>query len=145
MSTELEKKLRTRSTAPERRLWRLLYPLRTGDFHFRKQEQIGPFYVDFVCHHANLIIELDGETHYVQGAQERDVARDAFLRAEGYTILRFTNDDVMHNAEGVFRVISDQLADRPKRRVRGLPPPGLPHEGGGEEAASPLQISTSRA
>ena len=134
MSTELEKKLRTRSTAPERRLWRLLYPLRTGDFHFRKQEQIGPFYVDFACHHANLIIELDGETHYVQGAQERDVVRDAFLRGHGYTLLRFTNDELMQNTEGVYRVILETLRDRPKRRARGLPPPGLPHKGGGEES-----------
>lgn len=135
MSTDLEKKLRANSTAPERRMWRLLYPLRTGEFHFRKQEQIGPFYVDFVCHHANLIIEVDGETHYVDGAPERDAKRDAFVRAEGYSILRFTNDDVMHNAEGVFRVVTEALAGRPTR------PPRRPHE----DAASPPFHSSSRA
>jgi very-short-patch-repair endonuclease len=137
VSTELEKKLRARSTGPERRLWRLIYPLRTGDYHFRKQEQIGPYYVDFVCHHANLIIEVDGETHYLAGAQRRDAERDAFLRGEGYRVLRFTNDEVIQNPDGVYRVISEELNDRPKRRARGLPPPGLPHKGGGEETASP--------
>ncbi|MBK8086049.1 MAG: endonuclease domain-containing protein [Devosia sp.] len=145
MNTEVEKKLRANSTAPERKLWRLIYPLRTGDYHFRKQEQIGPYYVDFVCHHANLIVELDGETHYVAGAQDRDEQRDAFLRGEGYSVLRFTNLDVMSNPDGVYRVISEQLAGRPKRRTRGLPPPGLPHQGGGEEAALPPLDSTNRA
>jgi hypothetical protein len=49
MNSTIEKKLHAQSTAPERRLWRLLHPLRTGGYHFRKQEQIGPFYVDFAC------------------------------------------------------------------------------------------------
>ncbi|KQW77550.1 hypothetical protein ASC89_20490 [Devosia sp. Root413D1] len=136
MSTELEKKLRANSTPPERRMWRLLYPFRTGEFHFRKQEQIGPFYVDFVCHHAKLIIEVDGETHYAEGAPERDARRDAFLRGEGYSVLRFTNDDVMHNPEGVHTRLAAVLATKPTRSPRRLPP-GLPHEGGGEDAASP--------
>jgi very-short-patch-repair endonuclease len=144
VSAELEKKLRARSSAPERRMWRLLYPLRTGDYHFRKQEQIGPFYVDFVCHHAGVIIELDGETHYVEGAQERDAKRDEFLRGEGYIVLRFANHELMHNADGVYRTIAETLSERPKRRVRGLPPPGLPHEGGGEETASPSLQTTNR-
>jgi very-short-patch-repair endonuclease len=137
MSTELEKRLRSRSSASERKLWRLLYPLRTGDYHFRKQEQVGPFYVDFACHHANLIIEVDGESHYVDGAQEHDARRTAFLNGEGYTVLRFTNDEVGQNPDGVLSVIVATLADRPKRRERGLPPPGLPHKGGGAVAALP--------
>jgi very-short-patch-repair endonuclease len=137
VSTQVEKKLRANSTTPERRMWRLLYPLRTGDYHFRKQEQIGPYYADFACHHAKVIIEIDGETHYVEGAPQRDARRDAFLRSEGYTVLRFTNDDVTDNPEGVYRAIEEVLRDRPKRRARGLPPPGLPHKGGGEETASP--------
>ncbi len=135
--TDLEKRLRANSTAPERRMWRLLYPLRTGEFHFRKQEQIGPFYVDFACHHASLIIEVDGETHYVDGAPERDAKRDAFLRAEGYSVLRFTNDDVMHNAEGVFRTITEKLAGRPTRPPRRL-------ASGDEEAASRQIIQTQQ-
>jgi len=115
MSTAVEKNLRANSTPPERRMWRLLYPFRTGGFHFRKQEQIGPFYVDFACHHAGLVIEVDGETHYVDGAQQRDARRDAFLRGEGYTVLRFTNDDVMHHPEGVHTLVAAALADRPQR------------------------------
>jgi len=128
MSTELEKKLRANSTPPERRMWRLLYPFRTGEFHFRKQEQIGPFYVDFACHHAGLVIEVDGETHYVEGAQQRDARRDAFLRGEGYTVLRFTNDDVMHNPEGVHTLIATALADRPQRLRSSSHPESSSHE-----------------
>jgi very-short-patch-repair endonuclease len=137
VSTDLERKLRANSTAPERRMWRLLYPLRTGEFHFRKQERIGPFYVDFACHHASLIIEVDGETHYVDGAPERDEKRDAFLRGEGYRVLRFTNDDVMHNADGAFRVVTEALAGRPTRPPRRL-------ASGHEEAASPQTIQTQQ-
>ncbi len=76
------------SSASERKPGDCSIRCRTGDYHFRKQEQIGPFYVDFVCHHANLIIEVDGESHYAEGAQERDAMRDAFLAGEGYTMLR---------------------------------------------------------
>ena len=128
MSTDLEKKLRANSTPPERRMWRLLYPFRTGGFHFRKQEQIGPFYVDFACHHAGLVIEVDGETHYVEGAQQRDARRDAFLRGEGYTVLRFTNDDVMHNPEGVHTLVATALADTPQRLRSSSHPEPSSHE-----------------
>jgi very-short-patch-repair endonuclease len=124
----------------------LLHPFRTGGYHFRKQEQIGPFYVDFACHHARLVIEVDGDTHFTDAGLEDDARRDEFLRHEGYTVLRFTNDEVMHNDEGVYTVIAGVLAERPKgRRTRGLldqngprrPLPGPPHEGEGEGAASP--------
>ena len=124
-------------------MWRLLHPLRSGGYHFRKQEQIGPFYVDFVCHRAKLVIEVDGDTHFTDAGLEADAFRDAFLRHEGYTVLRFTNDEVMREEDGVYAVVAEALASTPPKLRRrsanddpGRPPPGLPHEGGGEVAAA---------
>ena len=142
MSSKREKALRADPTVPERRMWRLLHPFRTDGFHFRKQEQIGPFYVDFACHHARLVIEVDGDTHFTDAGQEDDARRDEFLRYEGYTVLRFTNDEVMRNEDGVFTLVAAALEGRPRGRRAGRPPPGLPHEGGGEEAAAPPIVTT---
>ena len=143
MSTRREKELRANSTGPERRMWRLLHPFRTAGHHFRRQEQIGPYYVDFACHAARLVIEVDGETH--GHSLEADALRDEFLRYEGYTVLRFANDDVLQNEDGVFAVLSSALAGKPPTRSPRRPPPGLPHEGGGEDAAPPPSPSTIRA
>jgi len=118
-------------------MWRLLHPFRTNGYHFRRQEQIGPFYVDFACHHARVVIEVDGDTHFTEAGIEADARRDAFLDHEGYTVLRFTNSEVMQNQEGVFSVIAAVLAERPKGRRARRPLPGPPHEGEGEAAALP--------
>ena len=61
--------------------------------------QVGNFFVDFLCRERRLIVEIDGFSHDVQ--PERDVWRDRLLREAGYSIVHFTNDDVMGNAEGV--------------------------------------------
>ena len=62
-------------------MWLLLHPFRTGGYHFRKQVAVGPYVADFVCHHARLVIEVDGEQH---GKTERaDAARDSYLHARG--------------------------------------------------------------
>ena len=142
MSTRREKELRATSTAPERRMWRLLHPFRTAGHHFRRQEQIGPYYVDFACHAARLVIEVDGDSH--AHSEEADALRDEFLRYEAYRVLRFANDDVMGNPDGVFALVSAALDGKSPTRKPRRPPPGLPHEGGGEEAASPSHISTIR-
>ena len=106
MSTELKRKLRSNSTAAERAFWRLLYPFRTGGFHFRKQVQVGSYYVDFACIRAQLVVEIDGDTHGSELTQANDETRDAYLRARGFAVLRFSNDDVLKNPDGVFDVVS---------------------------------------
>jgi len=142
MSSRREKELRSNPTGPERRMWRLLHPFRSSGYHFRRQEQIGPYYVDFACHSARLVIEVDGDTHTY--TQEADALRDEFLRHEGFGVLRVANDDVMGNPDGVFALVSSALEGKaPTRRPR-RPPPDLPHEGGGEETASP-SFQTIRA
>jgi very-short-patch-repair endonuclease len=118
-------------------MWRLLYPFRTGGYHFRKQEQIGPYYADFACHHAHVVIEVDGDTHGTASGEEHDRRRDEFQSMEGYSVLRFTNDDLMNNPDGVYEVISKTLEGRPRNLRSRRPLPGPPHKGEGEEAASP--------
>ena len=110
MDTSGVRKLRSNSTQAERRLWRLLFPLRAGGFHFRKQAPIGPYVADFACHHAKLVIEVDGDTHGTVAGLSHDGRRGAFLRAEGYKVLRFSNRDVTGNSEGVLTVIMQSLA-----------------------------------
>ncbi len=100
-------------------MWRLLYPFRTDGFHFRKQSAIGPFVADFACHHARVVIELDGWTHGTEDELRRDGRRDEFLRGEGYTVMRFSNGEVLENPEGVFVAISEALRDRPRSRRGG--------------------------
>jgi len=104
--------LRSTSTDAEKRLWRLLYTFRTSGYHFRKQSQVGDYFPDFVCHHAQLIIEVDGGQHYADAGLAHDATRDAFLRSRGYDVLRFSNLDVLTNPDGVFDIIAQSLEGR---------------------------------
>ena len=120
---------RRQSTAPERRLWRLLFPFRTAGFHFRKQMQVGSYVVDFACLHAGLIIELDGDTHGSELASSNDAARDDYLHGRGFQVLRLTNDDVLTNPEGTYTVIADALSARRTGHRTAPPSPTLPARG----------------
>jgi len=138
MSITQAQTLRAIPTTPEKALWRLLYPFRTSGFHFRKQAPIGPYYADIACHHAFLVIELDGDTHHTDQAKRHDATRDAFLKAEGYTVLRFSNADMMTNPEGVFDTIARTLEGRPQsHRSNRTPSPTLPTRGRVQSSADP--------
>ena len=104
--------LRKNPTPAEVRFWNLIGPLRTHGYHFRKQVPLGAFVVDFACHHAKVVIEIDGDTHYRDKAIQKDRERDAALSRHGYKVLRFTNDDVMSNPEGVYDTLVCVLAER---------------------------------
>ncbi len=106
MSIARAKSLRHNQTGPERALWRLLWQFREDGWHFRRQQPIGPYYADFACMHAKLVIEVDGETHV---SPERDAARDEYMRGRGIHVLRFTNDDVLTNESGVYEVVAGVL------------------------------------
>ena len=93
--------LRRLPTPAEVRFWRLIEPIRR-EWHFRKQAAMGQYVVDFISHKARLIVEIDGDTHFVSDGLKRDQRRDTFLASEGYRVLHFTNDDVMMNPEGVY-------------------------------------------
>ena len=99
-------RLRNNLTEAEKKLW---YFIRNKQLSvkFRRQQPIGKYIVDFISFDCVLIIELDGGQHGAQ--QAYDEVRDAFLRQEGFTVLRFWNNDVMENIEEVLQMISNKL------------------------------------
>jgi very-short-patch-repair endonuclease len=97
-----QRRLRRNSTDAEMRIWLALRDRRLGGFKFVRQETIGPYIADFACRDRKLIVELDGGQH---SENNRDRMRDAFLAAEGYKVLRYWNNDVMTNRDGVLAVI----------------------------------------
>jgi very-short-patch-repair endonuclease len=95
-------------TEPERRLWHALRAKRLNGAKFRRQVVIDRYIADFACRIPSmLIVEVDGETH--SGRERQDAARTAFLEGQGYRVLRFTNDDVMSNLDGVLIMIASAL------------------------------------
>jgi primosomal protein N' (replication factor Y) len=88
--------LRREPTEAEALLWRLLRA-RAVAMKFRRQHPVPPFVVDFACVAARVVVELDGGQH----GRPRDAARDAALAARGWTMLRYWNNDVLANPEGV--------------------------------------------
>jgi very-short-patch-repair endonuclease len=112
MANERARELRANQTDAERKLWRSLRLLKTEGFHFRRQVPIDSFIVDFACLSARLVIEIDGGQHNMTPGRLGDEARDAHLRRRGFTIVRFWNNDVMANPEGVIEMVRRELARR---------------------------------
>jgi len=122
------KHLRRAMTRAEILLWRYLKAHHLDGLAFRRQAPMGKYVVDFVCHSARIIVELDGETHDFDERQQHDAVRDAWLASRGYHVLRFTNEDVLSNLEGVLTVIGEAAT----ARARSAPPSlSLPRMGGG--------------
>ena len=94
--------LRAVLTDAERKLWHRLRDRRLNGAKFVRQAPIGPYFADFVCRESKLIIELDGSQH-IDSAH--DATRDAFLVSQGYSVLRFWNDDVLRAIESVCETI----------------------------------------
>ncbi len=111
------RKLRNNSTDTERFLWRHLRNSQLEGIKFRRQQPIESYIVDFVSFDKRIVIELDGGQH-VENV-EYDDQRDACLRANGFIVLRFWNNDVIKNTEGVLEVIRQQC-------LQQLPPPPDP-------------------
>ena len=130
MSTHLRRKLRANSTISERAFWRLIHPLRTDGYHFRKQVELGTYYVDFACLHAGLMVEIDGDTHGQAPVRVNDETRDEYLQGRGFQVLRFANADVLNNPEGVYHVVCQALDGRASNRRAGPPPQPSPRGGG---------------
>lgn len=103
------RQLRRDMTDAERRLWWNLRRLRIGKGHFRRQATVGPYFADFAHLQAKLIIELDGSGHISRSSIVNDSARTRYLAEHGYRVLRFWNNDVLSNTEGVMTVILDAL------------------------------------
>jgi len=97
------KELRREMTAAEQILWGSLRTNRLDGYHFRRQQVIAGFIVDFYCHAAGLAVELDGPVHDRQADYDRD--RDRVLGEHGVQVLRFRNEEVMENLEAVLMTI----------------------------------------
>jgi BirA family biotin operon repressor/biotin-[acetyl-CoA-carboxylase] ligase len=115
-NTERARALRREATPVERALWEHLSRRQTGA-KFSRQMPVGPFFADFLCRELALVVELDGFSHDV--APERDAHRDAWMAREGFTVLRFTNDDVRGNIEGVVTAIRLEVERLRGRKGRG--------------------------
>src|SRR5215203_1334246 len=89
--------LRREMTPAEAILWKHLRGRRLEGFKFRRQQPIGPFFADMVCHECQLIVELDGESHLGQEAKEE--RRTQYLAEQGWVVLRFWNPQVYDETE----------------------------------------------
>jgi very-short-patch-repair endonuclease len=114
--------MRSAPTDAEQQLWSILRAKRLGGYKFKRQHPIGSAIVDFVSIRHSLVIEADGGQH----SQEKDADRDAFLRSRGFRVLRFWNNDILNNKEGVAEAIL--------RALNTLSPTPLPRAGEGQES-----------
>jgi very-short-patch-repair endonuclease len=101
--------MRSNPTDSERLLWSMLRAHRFAAFKFRRQHVIAPYIVDFVCLDRRLVVEADGSQH---AGSPGDAARDLFLQAQGFRVLRFWNNDVLARREAVAETILAALADQ---------------------------------
>ena len=102
---ENSQKLRADQTDAERKLWQRINRDPLLGFRFNRQKPLLSYIVDFYCAKAKLIIELDGSQHYEPDYQEKDALRDAELNSLGFTVMRFSNDEVMREIESVVEQI----------------------------------------
>jgi very-short-patch-repair endonuclease len=109
--TTTARNLRKRLTDTERFLWSQLRARQIEGCKFRRQTPIGKYIVDFVCHEQRVIVEVDGGQHSEN--TEQDSIRDKWFGEQGYKILRFWNNEVLTNIEGVLEVIRDNCKSHP--------------------------------
>jgi very-short-patch-repair endonuclease len=102
-TTDIARNLRATSTTAEQVLWQQLRARQLNDRKWRRQQAIGPYVVDFFCRELYLIVEVDGDVH--DGREERDRVRQEYLESFGHRVIRFTNDDVFRNLDGVLEVL----------------------------------------
>jgi very-short-patch-repair endonuclease len=127
---EIARRLRRDMTDAERAMWRILRGRQLAGLKFRRQEPIGRYIVDFVCFSPRVVIEIDGGQHNKVSAYEE--RRSDFLRREGFEILRFWNNEVLANREGVCEHIGEvlsRLAPHPPGASRRAPPSPTRGEG----------------
>jgi very-short-patch-repair endonuclease len=118
--------LRQDMTEAERRIWYMLRLQQMNGYKFRRQVPIGRYIADFVYHEARLIVEIDGGQH--DHSLSREAERTGFLQNQGYRILRFWNNEVLANLDGVHETIAEELGPT-------TPTQTLPHRGGGPQSS----------
>lgn len=126
------KTLRSNMTDAERKLWYRLRSRRFGGFKFVRQLPVGPYFADFACRERDLIIELDGGQH--SGSLSDTVPTQA-LKAYGYGVIRFWNNEVLTNIDGVLQEIANHLKKPPSPGLR-ITKPDLSPAGRGEDPSN---------
>ncbi len=103
--------LRREETDAERKLWQRLRAKEFAGFKFRRQFPIGDFIADFCCRERKLIVELDGGQHAEPAGMARDSWRTRLLQGRGYRVIRFWDNEVLTNIDGVLQVILEALGE----------------------------------
>jgi very-short-patch-repair endonuclease len=107
-NTLISRKLRANQTDAETKLWNRIRNRQINGDKFVRQEPIGRYICDFVCREKLVVIKVDGGQH---SESVKDEVRDHYLRAQGYRVMRFWNNDVLLNIEGVLTVIDEELRE----------------------------------
>ena len=106
---EFSRKLRREQTPWESKIWQYLRNRNYFGAKFKRQVRFGNHIVDFCCAEKKLVVELDGGQHGMTANQRQDANKEKYLQSEGLRILRFWNNDIDHNLEGVLDTIRDYL------------------------------------
>jgi very-short-patch-repair endonuclease len=114
-STLQSRKQRQNQTDAEKLFWHSVKAKRFSGYKFRRQFPVGPFYADFVCVEAKLVVEIDGGQH---NENQKDITRTLFLNKNGYEVIRFWNNEILGNIEGVLLSLSLTLSRR-ERELKG--------------------------
>ncbi len=126
------RELRSNQTDCEKKLWHGLRRKQVLGIQFYRQKPIGEYIVDFYAPKARIVIEVDGGQHFLEEEQKKDSARDLFLTAQGLTVLRFHNREVIESLEGILKKIFLTV----EGRIRNQIPPDPPFSKGGEKSGS---------
>ena len=123
--TEKARELRGKQPPAEELLWELLRDRQLAGAKFRRQHPFGEYICDFFCNEAKLVVECDGEPHSEVARTKHDAKRDAYLRSQGLTVIRFENQRVLNDADSVLSEIAAHLPSPTGRRAgdEGQQPP----------------------
>lgn len=113
ITTQNARSLRRNLTLPETKLWQAIRDRQMSDVRFRRQHPIGKYIADFAAHDKKLVIELDGGQH--QDQTDYDQARTMYLQSQGWRVLRFWNNDVLDNLDGVMATVIQTIASQSQR------------------------------
>ena len=121
---DLKRRLRSNMTGPEAQLWSRLRARQLQGLKFRRQHGIGPYIVDFYCPEQSLVIEVDGDSHADANQILKDRQREKYLQSLGLHVIRYINDDILKNLDGVMEDLAERLSPRstsprPSLRRRG--------------------------
>lgn len=125
LKPRLQRRLRSDATDAERLLWQRLRGRQLDDCKFRRQHPFGDYILDFVCLERMVVVELDGSQHAGQDEADADAVRTSFLVNSGFVVLRFWNNQVFEDLDGVAESIWQAL----QPREQPIPTPALPLKG----------------